>query len=480
MRTSDAESVSRTRGGRVRAQSETLGFILLFSIVILGAGVVLIFGAVAVADSQQSLSGDRAEKVLTQMDSEISMVALGRTNSQEMEFKRSDREQFSVNASAGTINITTVGSGPDTVILPDTNLGAVVFERSETKITYQGGGVWRSDSGDGSAMISPPEFNYRDQTLTLPLVTISGDKSLSGNAVIRKDGPSRSHFPNATKGLSNPLEDEIVQVTVESEYHLGWKTYFDERTEGDVKYTPSENRVSVNLTAPAVEEFEHGAATTSPTPPQSKKNGEIIGSTRTNIRSASVSQNVEDQIAACSSGCTDVGGTLSGTKPAGTYFIDSDREIDDTTFDTSGGDIDVVVDGDLSFNGGPEVEIVGDGRVTFYLNGSASFGGNPEINTNGDPEDLLMLVHSSVDEIGENGSPQFTGYIYAPNSEFNIKGGGSVDENIVGGIVAETIDVQNGVLKHVPPDNLQLELGTPTNVLTFLHISTNPVTITSD
>ncbi|WP_436900405.1 DUF7289 family protein [Halovenus halobia] len=480
MRGNDHETVSDAHSGRVRAQSETLGFILLFSIVILGAATVLVFGAVAVSDSQQSLSGDRAEKVMTQMDSEISMVALGRTNSQEMQFERSDREQFSVDGDAGTINITTVGSGPDTVIMPDTKLGAVVFERGETKIAYQGGGVWRSDGGPGSSMISPPEFNYRDQTLTLPLVTISGDKSLSGDAVIRKDGPSQSYFPNATKSLSNPLEDEIVQVTIESEYHLGWKTYFNERTEGDVTYTPSQNRVTVNLTAPAVEEFEHGAATTGPNPPQSKNNGEIIGSTRTNIQSASVSPNVEDQISNCPSGCTDIDGTLSGTKTAGTYFTDEELEVEDTVLDTSDGDIRVVVDDELSFSGSTELDITGDGRVKFYVNDTVDFSGTPDINTGGDPEQLLMLVHSSVDEVGNNGSPQFTGYIYAPNSNFNINGGGSVDENIVGGVVAEEIDVGNGVINHVPPDDLELRLGAPTNVLTFLHISTNPVTVTAD
>lgn len=479
MRRKNDQSVSQAREERVRAQSETLGFILLLSIVILGAGTVLVFGAVAVSDSQQSLSGDRAEKVMTQMDSEISMVALGRTNSQEMEFRRSNREQFSVNGSAGSINITTVGSGSNTVIMPDTNLGAVVFERSGTDIAYQGGGVWRSDGSEGSTMISPPEFNYRDQTLTLPLVTISGDTSLSGNAVVRKDGPSKSYFPNATNGLSNPLEDKIVQVTIESKYHLGWKTYFEERTEGDVQYTPSENRVKVNLTAPAVEEFEHGAATTSSTSPQSGSSGAIIGSTRTNIQSASVSPNVEDQIAQCSSGCTDIDGTLSGTKTAGTYFTDDELDVEDTVLDTSGGDINIVVDDELDFGGGPDVDINGDGRVTFYLNDSIDFSGNPDINTDGSPGQLLMLVHSSVDEVGNNGKPKFKGYIYAPNSDFNIKGGGNAT-NVVGGVVAETIDVQNGVLEHVPPDNLELKLGAPANVLTFLHISTNPVTITSD
>lgn len=483
MRSNEQESVTGTHTDRVRAQSETLGFILLFSIVIIGAGTVLAFGAVAVSDSQQSLSGDRAEKVMTQMDSEISMVALGRTDSQVVKFKRGSSEQFTVDEEAGTINITTIGDS-STVIMPDTDLGAVIFQREETKIAYQGGGVWRSDGGDGSAMISPPEFNYRDQTLTLPLVTISGDSSLSRQATVQKDGPSTQYFPNATKSLGNPLEDEIVQVTIETEYHLGWKSYFESRTEGAVTHKPSENLVKVNLTAPAIENFDYGAAATSSTL-SIGPNGEVVGDSRTNVDSESVSPKVEDKIDDCQSGssCTDIsGGFTDGTTyDDGTYFSNSSLEIDESfTFDTSNGDIELVVNDELTFKGNADLNIDGDGQVSIYVNRSVIFSGTPNINTDGDPEQLLTLVHSAADNVGNNGNVQFTGYIYAPNSEFDINGGGSIDNNVVGGVVAEEIYLQNGVINHVVPDNLEIQLGAPTNVLTFLHISTNPVTIESN
>ncbi|WP_442909399.1 DUF7289 family protein [Halovenus sp. HT40] len=492
MRARNAERRENGNSGRRRAQSETIGFVLLFSLVLIGAGTIIAFGAVAVSDSQNSLSADRAEKVMTQMDSEISMVALGRTDSQEMEFDRASGSDFTVDDEAGTINITTIGGDDNIVVMPDTDLGAVIFERANTKIAYQGGGVWRADGSEGSGMVSPPEFNYRDQTLTLPLVTISGERSLDGGAVVEKDGPSTSYFPNASKdeNLTNPLENEIVQVTVESRYHQGWKAYFETRTEGDVTHEPDEQRVSVNLTAPAVEEFEHAAATTSATSPetQNKNKGEIIGTTRKNVNAPSVSPNVDQKISACDpSGCTDRSGFSDGeTLTSGTYYVDTGNKItidEDIDLDVSDGDVNLVFKDGVEFKGNADLDVVGSdndgGQVRMYSKGDVYFGGTPNVNTGGNPEDVILLAHSTVDEVGNGGSVQFTGYIYAPNSEFNIKGGGSEDENVLGGVVAETVDVGTGVLEHKNENNLEIELGAPVNVLTFLHISTNPVTVTS-
>lgn len=487
MRAQNTERRVNGQGEKQRAQSETIGFVLLFSLVLIGAGAIIAFGAVAVSDSQNSLSADRAEKVMTQMDSEISMVALGRTNSQEMEFDRASGSDFTVDEEAGTINITTIGGDENTVVMPDTDLGAVIFERANTKIAYQGGGVWRTDGSEGSGMVSPPEFNYRDQTLTLPLVTISGDRSLNGGAVVEKDGPSTSYFPNVSKdeNLTNPLEDEIVQVTVESRYHQGWKAYFETRTEGDVTHEPDEQRVRVNLTAPAVVDFQYGAITTKKDGLTSQNNGVVIGDEREGTDAQSVSENVNSEASDCESCSTE--STFDSTVTAGRYYAEDGLDVNDgTVFDTSDGDIEVTVEDDISFNSNKKspTTIEGDGQVRFYVNGTVSdieLNGWTNADENSDSDDLVMFVHSDVDSIDMNGKKQFNGFIYAPNSEFGISGGGgaSKDDNIVGSVVAETIDVNNGGIVHENENNLAVEVGGRTNPLTFLHISTNPVTVTS-
>jgi hypothetical protein len=447
--------------------------------VLVTAGIIVSFGAAAVSESEESLSADRAEKVMTQLDSEISMVALGRTNSQEIDFDRVPEEQFTIDEESGVINISTVGQNPD-VIMHDTDLGAVKFERGNTVVAYQGGGVWRSD-GEGSGMISPPEFNYRDRTLTLPLVTVTGEHSLGGGAVVEKAGPSTSYFPNTARNsnFSNPLEDEIVRVTIQSEYHHGWARYFETRTEGEVDHFTSNQTVAVNLTAAAVQGFNHAAATTSGSAPTSKNNGEIVGPTRTDITGPSVSPDVDDKITACESGgCTNEDDFPDGTYSDSTYYSDKDLEIkDDPVFDTSDNDIEVVVDGTFDIGGNSDMQITGDGQVRFYVKGDVNIQGTPD--TGGEPERLVILVHSTADSVTFGGNQEFSGYIYAPNSDFEIDGGGNNDQNLYGGVVADTIAAGNGAIVHKKP-GFQLEIGQGVNALTFLHISTNPVTVTGN
>lgn len=79
-----------------------------------------------------------------------------------------------------------------------------------------------------------PRFHYRQRdgttpTLTFPLVTVSGDCRVSRGLKITKSTAVSQRFPNTT--IKNPLDEENIEVTVESEYAGGWVTYFEERTE---------------------------------------------------------------------------------------------------------------------------------------------------------------------------------------------------------------------------------------------------------
>jgi len=476
-----------------RAQSETIGFVLIFGMMLLGALAVVTLGATAVNDSQGQLSADRAEKVMTQLDSEISLVALGRTDSQEIDLDTSTGEQFYVDGDAGQMNVTLINeTGPNQVVMPNMTLGAVVFERDDTVVAYQGGGVWRAD-GEGSSMVSPPEFNYRSQTLTLPLVVVSGDHSLNNRVVVGKQGSGDTYYPDATKSLQNPVEDGEVRITVESEYHEGWNVFFEDRTEGNVTHDPDSQRVTVNLTVPNTETFESGVGTT--------QNNGVTATGNSNfeqpeegITADSVSPEVDDRIADCNAGnCDTLPADVTGdTLDAGTYYAGSGNDTtieEDSTFDTSDGDIDVVVDGDLEFDGGggPGVEnqnITGDGQVTFYVKGNVQIDGNTGVNTDGDADDLLLLVHSDADEIDDSGTMQFTGVIYAPNSDLSISGGGAcgVDSpdcnNIVGAAVVNTATGNGkGYLEYEEDINIELEVGGGDDPITFLHVSTNPVEV---
>lgn len=80
-------------------------------------------------------------------------------------------------------------------------------------------------------MISPPEFHYRGETLTLPAVNVSGDSVLNEDVTITRDRTIK-RFPDPSSGFDNPIRESVVNVTVGSEFYRARGNYFEERTEG--------------------------------------------------------------------------------------------------------------------------------------------------------------------------------------------------------------------------------------------------------
>ncbi|MFW5920034.1 MAG: DUF7289 family protein, partial [Halanaeroarchaeum sp.] len=147
-------------------------------------------------------------------------------------------------------------AGDGEVIYNET-LGTVQLSRGDTRLAYQAGGVWRSD-GEGSVMVSPPSFTYRDQTLTFPVVRVKGSDSAKGSirAVVR-DSEYRTVpvFPNESvtyeDGLpyQNTLQYGYVTVTVEGEYYEGWASYWREYATGRVSVDHANQRAQLDLYA---------------------------------------------------------------------------------------------------------------------------------------------------------------------------------------------------------------------------------------
>ncbi|WP_340099443.1 DUF7289 family protein [Salinibaculum salinum] len=242
--------LSRLSDGR--AQSSTIGVALVFGFVIVGSVLIVALGTTALGDAQQNLGEDRAEKALTQFDSKTALVALGNTDTQRVTFGQGSSNDFNVKNGTGWMRITidnqTDSSGPKTLL--NQSMGSVVYENERTTLAYQGGGVWRQQS-DNSQMISPPEFHFRNGTLTLPVVNVTGEQRLRDSATITHKRTTKQ-FPNTTKDkeFENPLTEHRVKVTVQSDYYRGWGNYFEERTTGEVEYDHDRDIVNLTLVTP--------------------------------------------------------------------------------------------------------------------------------------------------------------------------------------------------------------------------------------
>lgn len=227
-------------GRSLSGQSTTIAVVLVLAISLGGTTTVLVIGSGAFTDAQQQVSNERAETVLSQMDSKIATVAIGPSTSQTVQLPTTQGRQYRINESAGRINVTLFpGSGGKTVIV-DQNLGEIRYGSGQTTLAYQGGGVWRK-VGNGSTMVSPPEFQYRGLTLTLPLIRIDDQGAIGDSVTISENETGIEKFPAGNTG--NPLGDATVKLKITSKYYQAWESFFEERTEGNATVHHSNDTV---------------------------------------------------------------------------------------------------------------------------------------------------------------------------------------------------------------------------------------------
>lgn len=257
-----------------RGQAEVLGFVLLVGLTIIGMTAIVVMGSSVLTDSQANSQVDRAEHALTQLDSKLSLVALGGSTAQQALVSReSTGTRLYVDGTAGWINISIHNStdGSLDVEVMNVTMGSVVYEneQKDAVVAYQGGGVWRSDPS-GSSMISPPELHYRtgqgeDPTLTLPLVIVKGNATLGHTVSMNKLGETTAKYPViGDDSRSNPLQEGDVNVTIHSEYYEAWGSFFESRTGGTVTYDHDNQEVMITLEIPGSQQtLNHGLTSTS-------------------------------------------------------------------------------------------------------------------------------------------------------------------------------------------------------------------------
>ncbi|MXR41405.1 hypothetical protein GRX01_08650 [Halobaculum sp. WSA2] len=238
--------------GDSRAQGDVIALVLLLAITVVGASAIVAFGGDAITGIQQSATDGAAEQSMTQFDSKASLVAHGDSDAQSVRLTGSGGATRAVEADAGWMNVTIRNTTDDevTAVLTNTTLGAVTYREGDTVVAYQGGGVWRRTDG-GSTMVSPPEFHYRGTTLTLPLVTVSGDARLDDDARITRSNDSTAVYPDPNRSnRTNPLDEGKVVIVVHSEFYRAWGQFFAERTQGSVSVDDANETATIVLQTP--------------------------------------------------------------------------------------------------------------------------------------------------------------------------------------------------------------------------------------
>jgi hypothetical protein len=363
-----------------RGQASVIGIVLLLSLVIGGSTVIVALGAGFFQETESRLSAAQSEKVLKLVDSRAALVALGGPSTDTVRLSDAGTGQYRVDGSAGWMNVTATDRSGTATRVMNLTLGKVEYETEAVTLAYQGGGVWKNVDSGGQ-MVSPPEFKYRDGTLTLPMINVTGQGPVSGRATIEAVGTQQVFPDPGSSDLRNPLQDQRINVTVRSEFYRAWGQYFEQRTSSEVRYVPSRDTVHVTLVPPPQPVTFDSAVTASGN--LSIKSGasgvdgnitlggttddesKITGTTRENVDAVSQLTPAASKITATRARLQNESapGNFS-TVTAGRYFVDDDTIFGtQTTFDTTDGDIVVFVDGDV--DAGPGSKGGANPKVTF-------------------------------------------------------------------------------------------------------------------
>jgi hypothetical protein len=244
------------------AVSSVIGTSILLTITLLSICLMILYTAPVISDMQDIAKSQKIEQAFTVFDSKISKAALGESPLQTTSLSLME-ENIDVDGSDESYNESrmkiiflystsdwydgfyqqrSVWNAWDSYENRsdfdafDASMGKVRYYSGGRIIAYEGGGVWSKYPYGGTIMISPPEFHYNGETLSLPIMKVSGNNSIAGSSDVDIKVKSSNIpvvlYPNTSinSNFTNPLNCNKILIYVNSEFYDGWADYAETLT----------------------------------------------------------------------------------------------------------------------------------------------------------------------------------------------------------------------------------------------------------
>lgn len=236
------------------AVTEVVGYSLLLGIIVLAVGLVTILAMPIIDDTKEYSYLKNVEQAFTVLDSKASMVALGKSPTQVIQMYTQAGSIAVDDQTYSNIKVVFLNGTTEYEVYND-SMGTIQYELYDNKIAYEGGGVFRKYPGGGDpVLVTPPEFHYNGETLTMPIIRINSNQSIGGTGVVTlylvSDNEPDVLFPDPDSNdeYTNPLlVGKQINVVIRSEYYKAWAEYIEERTDATVRTDDDTNEVTVLL-----------------------------------------------------------------------------------------------------------------------------------------------------------------------------------------------------------------------------------------
>jgi hypothetical protein len=287
--------MKRCLSGNEIAVSSVVGIVVILAITLLSIGIMILYTLPAINDMQDMAKTQKAEQAFTVFDSRTSKAALGESPLQttSLSLMGGNVEVMGTNDTYNESQIMIVMLSSNASWYDEfyqnssywgawksyenktdfaginSDMGKIVYTYDDRTVAYEGGGVWSKYGNGGTIMISPPEFHFNGETLTLPIMKISGNTSVAGTTntditVVSSNTPTIL-FPNASQSnmFVNPLNLDKIIIYIKSDYYDGWGDYAETLTSTTATYDHQNKTAILDLdtlppmgTFPLMQSFE--------------------------------------------------------------------------------------------------------------------------------------------------------------------------------------------------------------------------------
>lgn len=483
-------------GTHSRGQAEVLGTILLVGIVVTGSLFIMGVAMGAFGGLEEQTEAETIERTLLELRSTAADIAI------EGEAPRTVAVDIPKGASLLTnetttelrVNHTGYTQGEDNgseVLYSQSNLGTVEIEHEGTRYALEGGGIFKLENGH-SRLIAPPNFGLSAFTVNIPVLRVeSPDAKRNPDHVVITPGTHiRPAFPNVSKTYTesnqswdNPVTNGSIELIVQSEYYEGWAEYFQQFTDGQV--TVFDDNQTVIAEMESLQELDYQQEITYSKDFDPKGNVEYENVSRSEFlpdNGPIIDNKIEDADDGESADIPEACGneTIGGDGcelTAGTYYFTKDLVVDGSVdIDTSGGDVELVIDGDFELAGNITVIDGTDNVTSYYVAGDFETEGG-YIGT----EESAINAHRNVLHIGGDhaditGNSRLDVVIYAPNAHVDISGTSTVR----GAVMADELTLRGDAIVEYDSDLDRIngiDLTETETPIMYLHITENTATL---
>ncbi|MFB6297541.1 MAG: VWA domain-containing protein [Salinirussus sp.] len=233
-------------GGDLRGASEVLGTVLLVSLALAGAVVVVATGSVAFDTVNDDIDRQNARAVLQEMDARFSsLTSESAAPRVVVDFRETELSNVEVERT-GYFNLTLNGNPTCSV---NHTLSSLQYSASDgEQLLFQTGGVWTLTGTDSRALTSP-NFDYRDGTIDVTLLNLTGTVDRSRLSIVNNVSASRDRTEDVSNQLRSGdcIRPDNATITIRSSVYRGWADHLETETDEPVAVFDDNRTVRLSL-----------------------------------------------------------------------------------------------------------------------------------------------------------------------------------------------------------------------------------------